>query len=93
MGSKKGSKLTKAEEALSRALESGEFVKSKNQKGEAERITEIFKKGVTKSVNIRIDEEVLTEIRSRAKASGVPYQTLIKSVLYQYANDKISVRL
>ncbi|OGC56272.1 hypothetical protein A3H26_03715 [candidate division WWE3 bacterium RIFCSPLOWO2_12_FULL_36_10] len=91
--SNKNIRLGKIEEALSKAVESGEFVKSQNQKGEMARLRSVFKTGTTRSVNIRLDEKVLTEIRVKAKASGMPYQTLIKTVLYQYANDKLSVGL
>ena len=91
--SNKNIRLGKIEEALSKAVESGEFVKSQNQKWEMARLRSVFKTGTTRSVNIRLDEKVLTEIRVKAKASGMPYQTLIKTVLYQYANDKLSVGL
>ena len=78
---------------MRKAVESGEFVKIANEKSEVNRIADIFKSSSSRSVNIRLDENVLVEIRAKAKASGMPYQTLIKTVLYQYANDKINVAL
>jgi len=89
----KNIKLNRNEKALSKAVESGEFVKVVNEKNEINKIIDIFKSGSSRSVNIRLDENVLVEIRAKAKASGMPYQTLIKTVLYQYANDKINIAL
>lgn len=86
-------KLGRKEEALSKAVERGEFIKIANEKSEIGRITDIFKSSSSRSVNIRLDENVLVEIRAKAKANGIPYQTLIKTVLYQYANDKIAIAL
>ena len=86
-------KLDKNEKLLSMDVEGGGFVKVSNEKDEIERLTNIFKGSTTKSINIRLDEEVLLGIRAKAKASGMPYQTLIKTVLYRYANDKINVAL
>ena len=89
----KNIKLSKYESTLRKAVERGEFVKVANEKNEISRIANIFKSSSSKSVNIRLDENVLVEIRAKAKASGMPYQTLIKTVLYQYANDKINIAL
>jgi uncharacterized protein (DUF4415 family) len=37
-------------------------------------------------IAIRIDPEVLSHMRRKAKAAGVGYQTLINDVLARYAN-------
>ena len=42
-----------------------------------------------KNVNIRISELDLTQIRERASREGIPYQTLIASVLHKYVTDKL----
>jgi len=41
-----------------------------------------------KNVNIRISERDLSQIRERASREGVPYQTLIASVLHKYVTDQ-----
>jgi predicted DNA binding CopG/RHH family protein len=41
-----------------------------------------------KNVNIRISERDLIQIRARASREGVPYQTLIASVLHKYVTDQ-----
>ncbi len=47
----------------------------------------------TKSINIRISENDLNKIKEKAVETGIPYQTLIGSVLHQYAEDKIKVSI
>ena len=42
-----------------------------------------------KNVNIRISERDLSQIRERASREGVPYQTLIASVLHKYVTDQL----
>jgi predicted DNA binding CopG/RHH family protein len=40
-----------------------------------------------KRVNIRISEKDLLALQRRAVRQGIPYQTLISSVLHKYVND------
>lgn len=42
-----------------------------------------------KNVNIRISEFVLSRLRERAGREGIPYQTLIASVLHKYVTDQL----
>ena len=42
-----------------------------------------------KNVNIRLTEFDLDRIRAKAEREGVPYQTLISSVLHKYVNDQL----
>jgi len=39
-----------------------------------------------KRVNIRISEKDLLDLQRRAIRQGIPYQTLLSSVLHKYAN-------
>ena len=41
-----------------------------------------------KRVNIRISEKDLLALQKRAIRQGIPYQTLISSVLHKYVNDR-----
>ena len=43
----------------------------------------------TTMVSIRLPETDLAAIREKADRRGVPYQTLIKSILHQYATDQV----
>ena len=45
-----------------------------------------------KRVNIRLSSVDLTEIQVKAMEEGVPYQTLITSVLHKYVNSKLVER-
>jgi predicted DNA binding CopG/RHH family protein len=43
----------------------------------------------TKNINIRISEPDLTSLKKKAEEEGVPYQTLISSVLHKYITDRL----
>lgn len=49
-----------------------------------ERILKSAKKN--KSISLRISENELYRLKERAKKEGMPYQTLITSVLHKYLN-------
>ena len=50
----------------------------------------------TKNINIRISQQDLESLRLSAEQEGIPYQTLISSVLHKYLSgrlvDEISIR-
>jgi len=50
----------------------------------------------TKNINIRISQQDLENLRRSAEQEGIPYQTLISSVLHKYLSgrlvDEISIR-
>ena len=43
-----------------------------------------------KRVNIRISEKDLLDLQKRAVRQGIPYQTLISSVLHKYVNGRFT---
>ena len=43
-----------------------------------------------KRVNIRISEKDLLDLRKQAIRQGIPYQTLLSSVLHKYANGALT---
>ena len=45
-----------------------------------------------KRVNIRLSSVDLTDIQVKAMEEGVPYQTLITSILHKYVNGKLVER-
>ena len=81
------------EQVISKALENGEYTSVKNEASEIAKIREATMLGSTKSVSIRLVESDLNDIREKAKEKGMPYQTLIKTVLHQFAKGKFSVKL
>jgi len=42
-----------------------------------------------KVINIRPLEADIIKIKSKALSRGIPYQTLINSIIHQFANDKL----
>ena len=43
----------------------------------------------TKNVNLRISEKDLLKIKARAAERGIPYQTLLASLIHQYSSGRI----
>ena len=43
----------------------------------------------TRNINIRISEMDLAQLKQRSEAEGIPYQTLISSVLHKYVRDRL----
>ena len=41
------------------------------------------------TVNIRIAQNVLEELKRRSQEEGLPYQTLISSILHKYVTDRL----
>ncbi len=62
-----------------------------NIKEEVERYRKIFKENATarKAISLRLLERDLHKIRTRALVLGIPYQTLIGSIVHQYAKGDL----
>ena len=59
-------------------------------KKKARRIEGILQRAKkSRNVNIRIAESDLVRLKRRSQAEGLPYQTLIASVLHKYLNDRL----
>jgi predicted DNA binding CopG/RHH family protein len=41
------------------------------------------------AISIRLDAAVLSELRTEAERLGIPYQTLIGSILHRYAHGEL----
>lgn len=89
--------LDKEERALSRAIERGEFVPSKNSEymkklfQEAARAHVALRK--SKRITLRVNYEDLLKVKAKAQRRRIPYQTLLGVVIHQYADDKSHVTL
>ena len=44
--------------------------------------------GKSKNINIRLSEKDLQKIKSKAVSKGLPYQTLLSSLIHQYADEQ-----
>lgn len=60
---------------------------SKKERVQIEGILEKIRK--TRNVNIRISEAVLEQLKRRSQEEGIPYQTLISSILHKYVTDRL----
>lgn len=60
---------------------------SKKKLRKIERIIRRARK--SRNINIRISEEVLRRLKRRSEQEGLPYQTLIASVLHKYVSDRL----
>ena len=43
----------------------------------------------TRNIKIRLSESVLEQLKRRSLEEGVPYQTLISSVLHKFVTDRL----
>ena len=78
---------------LLRAYEAGEL-KSVATKEELARLRAAARATATKDrrVNIRLSSGDLMDIQARALEEGIPYQTLIASVLHKYVSGRLTER-
>lgn len=83
--------LDKEEQELTDAIAAGEFKSVDNLEEEKKRYQEIARATLIKNrnINIRITEMDLLKLKAKAAAKGLPYQTLVSSVLHQYSNGKV----
>lgn len=81
-------KLDKEEKEILESFERGEWKQVKNLKAEIKKHQEYARKTLKKDkrVNIRISSKDLEEIQALAVENGVPYQTLMSSILHRYVH-------
>ena len=66
----------------------GKFVPlSEDEKIEVETI--ISKANKTRNINIRISSYDIEKIKQKSKEEGIPYQTLISSIIHKYNTGKL----
>ena len=84
-------KLDKEERELLDSYERGEWKSVKNLKEEIEKHRGYARQTLKKDkrVNIRISSMVLDELQTRAVEDGMPYQTLISSILHRFVTGKL----
>ena len=75
------------------ALEKNELKRSVNADEEIALAKKAAKEYLSKSKNItiRLSLADVTAVRRKSQESGIPYQTLISSLVHQYANGKIKL--
>jgi predicted DNA binding CopG/RHH family protein len=85
------SKLDQEEKEVLEAWESGKLKRAKNAAQTRQRHQEyaeaMFRKDAR--INIRLSSKDLRGLQKRALAEGIPYQTLIASILHKYVAGRL----
>ena len=83
-------KLSKDEKELLDSVESGKFdstlTEARRKELEAA-ANNTFKKD--KRINIRLSNRDLIAVQSRASEEGIPYQTLVSSIIHKYVSGSL----
>lgn len=83
-------KLDREEREILDSFERGEWVPVKSQKREIARHRQYAKNTLAKDkrVNIRISSKDLERLQTIAVEEGIPYQTLMSSVLHRFVSGR-----
>jgi predicted DNA binding CopG/RHH family protein len=84
-------KLTEDEQRIESEIERGDWKsvpKKESDRIHAEMVEVAQNRSKDARVNLRLNPEDVEKIREKAEREGVPYQTLIGSVLHKYATDQ-----
>ena len=79
--------IDEEERALMEAVENGETAPLPRE--EVERIRADIMSASAKNITIRMQLDDLDGIKKMAKAAGMPYQTLINSIIHRYVTGGI----
>ena len=93
---KKDKNLTEEEQAIIDSVERGEWKsRPKIETKKAVAAAKEFMKSQRKEakVNLRLNEMDVMIVREKAKVSGMPYQTLLASVIHKFATDQFVERI
>ena len=83
--------LTKEEKEILESFEKGEW-RSKGNINQRKKLLQEYARNTLKKdkrVNIKISENDLEAIKMIALEEGIPYQTLIVSILHKYVSGKL----
>lgn len=85
------SKLNQEEREILNAFEAGELKRAKSaekiKKQHQEYAEAMFKKDAR--INIRLSSNDLRRLQKKAIAEGIPYQTLVASILHKYVEGRL----
>ena len=85
------SKLSSEEREILEAFDKGKLKRSKKavdtQKRHQQYAEAMFKKDAR--INIRISSKDLRGLQKKALAEGIPYQTLVASILHKYVEGRL----
>jgi len=83
--------LDNNEKELIEEIHNSNYTQPKDMKEQMEKLKKVAKDFSTKrkAISIRLLESDIQKIKEKAAYEGIPYQTLIGSILHKFANDRI----
>jgi predicted DNA binding CopG/RHH family protein len=87
-------RLTSEEKEILQSYEKGEWVSSKKLSADQKQLRGCAKAALKKDkrINIRISENDLIQLQRKAVQDGLPYQTLVSSVLHKFIQGRLKER-
>ncbi len=81
----------KNDKELLKSIENDEWVSVSNKSELIKSIEQVAKNTMLKDqrMNIRISKKDLLQLKSRAMEEGIPYQTLVTSIIHKYVNGNL----
>ncbi|MBD3245166.1 MAG: antitoxin [Candidatus Moranbacteria bacterium] len=91
----KYSKLDQEEKNILKDFNQKDYTQVQNFNNEKKRFQSIAKSTLqkTRHINIRLTERDLQKIKIKAIEKGIPYQTLVSSVIHQYADNRMKIEI
>lgn len=82
------------EKDILESFENDEWISIENLDEEKEEYAQIARNSNLKNkrINIRISERDLLEIKAKSLEEGIPYQTLISSIIHKYVSGRLVER-
>ncbi|VAX05100.1 hypothetical protein MNBD_GAMMA20-2462 [hydrothermal vent metagenome] len=89
------SKSDTEEKEILKAFEAGKLKKSKNSKRQIKQHMEAAKATFKKDarINIRLSSRDLRSLQAKALMEGMPYQTLVSSILHKFIDGQLVDKL
>lgn len=83
-----GLRLTAAEKKIEKERTEGKYIPVSNVEDEKKKLMQAANLPAkkTKRITIRLQERTVEDIKNKAAKEGIPYQTLIGSILHKYVN-------
>jgi len=84
-------KLDKEEKDILESFEKGEWESIEDFKERKSRYSKYARNTILKNkrINIRISERDLANLKAKSLEEGIPYQTLITSILHKFISGKL----
>ena len=86
--------MDKYEKELLESIENDEWIPVKNFKKSKEQAISAARNTLKKNkrINLRLTEKDYKEIQIKAVEEGIPYQTLISSIVHKYLSGSFAIR-